>query len=94
MKPTKHHSAKRTTLGKSQLIMRFLLTMAVSTSAMCHLCCPLSYRDLSSNLKTYSTLNRLPPELKDEMQVHCSTAQYLALCVLVVPPLLAVVYDP
>jgi hypothetical protein len=29
-----------------------------------------SYRDLSSNLKTYSTLNQLPPELKDEMQEH------------------------
>jgi hypothetical protein len=29
-----------------------------------------SYRDLSSNLKTYSTLNKLPPELKDEMQEH------------------------
>uniref|UniRef100_A0A383VAB8 Cyclic nucleotide-binding domain-containing protein n=1 Tax=Tetradesmus obliquus TaxID=3088 RepID=A0A383VAB8_TETOB len=28
------------------------------------------YRDLSSNLKTYSTLNALPPELKDEMQEH------------------------
>jgi hypothetical protein len=29
-----------------------------------------SYRDLSSNLKTYSTLNQLPPALKDEMQEH------------------------
>ncbi|KAF6256108.1 hypothetical protein COO60DRAFT_1702472 [Scenedesmus sp. NREL 46B-D3] len=28
------------------------------------------YRDLSSNLKTYTTLNQLPPELKDEMQEH------------------------
>jgi hypothetical protein len=28
------------------------------------------YRDLSSNLKTYTTLNQLPAELKDEMQEH------------------------
>eukprot|EP00775_Hariotina_reticulata_P010172 gene10172-10332_t len=28
------------------------------------------YRDLSSNLKTYSTLNQLPAQLKDEMQEH------------------------
>lgn len=28
------------------------------------------YRDLSANLKAYSALNNLPPELKETMQEH------------------------
>jgi hypothetical protein len=47
----------------SLTLLLLLLLLLLSAS-------PRSYRDLSSNLKTYSTLNQLPPELKDEMQEH------------------------